>query len=118
MKVSNLKTQWWRLLLGLVCLIFACVYAFQPAADESTLEGVRENLKTMINATSWLLSCLLWFVISFLNWHEDCIRELDKKNRDLEERVEALENRAITDIDEVNPNHFVARRRLGPDKVT
>ena len=118
MKVSYIKTQWWRLLLGLVCLIFACVYAFQPAADESTLEGVRENLKTMFKVTSWLFSCLLWFVTSFLNWHEDCIWELDKKNRDLEERIEALENRAITDIDEVNPNHFVARRRLGPDKDT
>lgn len=118
MKVSYIKTQWWRLLLALVCLIFACVYAFQPAVDESTLEGVRENLGTMISATGWLLSSLLWFVISFLSWHEDCIRELDKKNRDLEERIEALENRAITDIDEVNPNHFVARRRLGPDKNT
>ena len=31
MKVSYFKTQWWRLLIALVCLVMCCVYVFKPS---------------------------------------------------------------------------------------
>ena len=118
MRVSYLKTQWWRFLLCLVCLGIAIFCALQPAADSSTVEGLNENLGNMFASACWFGSSMIWGIMSFVNWHEDCIRELDKKNRELEERVYALEHRAITDIEEKSPNHFIVRRKLGPDKNT
>lgn len=106
---SYFKSQWWRALVALFCLLYAIHFMAQPAPDETTLEGVKLTMQYMINAIAWLVSGLLWAYMSISNWHEENIRELIK-------RVQALENQAITDIDELGPNHFIARRRLGPDK--
>ena len=29
--VSYIKTQWWRLLIALYCIVMACIYALKPA---------------------------------------------------------------------------------------
>lgn len=116
--VSYLKTQWWRLLLAVVFLVIACVYLFSPAADESTVEGLKESTDTMFSGMMWFATSMYWFIISFIYYNETCIRELDKKNQELKERILALENRAITDIEEDSPNNYTCFRRLGPDKDT
>ena len=107
--VSYIKTQWWRVLISFFCLLYAIHFMAQPAPDESTLEGVKLTLQYMINAVSWLVSALLWAGMSFSNWHEDCIRELDK-------RLKHVEEHAITDLDPDGRGNYTARRRCGPDK--
>ena len=107
--VSYFKTQWWRILISFFCLLYAIYFMAQPAPDETTLEGVRLISRYMCNTIIWLVSGLIWAGMSFANWHEACIRELEK-------RISFLENRAITDIDKVSDNHYIVRRRLGPDK--
>lgn len=106
---NYIKTQWWRVLIYFFCLLYAIHFAAQPAPDESTLEGVKLTTQYMINCVSWMISALFWAYMSISNWHEDSIRELDK-------RVKNLENGAITDIDKTGPNAYTVRRRLGPDK--
>jgi hypothetical protein len=34
----------------------------------------------------------------------------------LEKRIDILENRAITDIEEESPKYYVVKGKLGPDK--
>ena len=107
--VSYFKTQWFRFAIGLLFFIFALVYLFQPAGDPNTLEGLQQDFKNEVNTLSWFLSSILWFTISFIDWNKDNIKKLRS-------RIDELEQKAITDIDEVGPNHFVAKRRCGPDK--
>ncbi len=106
---SFIKKQWVKVLISLFCLLYAIHFLAQPAPDESTLEGVKLTLQYTINSVSWLVSGLLWASMAVSDWHEDSIRELDK-------RVSVLEDRAVTDIDKIGPNNYMVRRRLGPDK--
>ena len=106
---SYFKTQWFRFTLGCLFLILAIVYLLQPAGDPNTLEGLQQDLKNEINTVSWLVSSLLWFALSYIDWHTTNLIQLDK-------RIKALEDKAITDIDEIGPNNYMVRRRLGPDK--
>jgi hypothetical protein len=52
---------------------------------------------------------MFWVVSAIMEHNSDCIRALEK-------RVIQLEDRAITDIEEVEHNHFIAKRYCGPDK--
>ncbi len=114
--VSYFKTQWWRFLVGCFFLIVALVYMLQPAGDPNTLEGLQQDFTNEINTVVNLVSSMLWFALSFVDWNKRNLKVADQKISDLTSRLEALEEQAITDIDEVNPNHFIARRRCGPDK--
>lgn len=58
---------------------------------------------------AWLLSGLYWIGSSVIINNRENIKKLN-------ERITELENQAVTDIDELEPNHFVLIRRLGPDK--
>ena len=107
--VSYIKTQWWRVLISFFCLLVAIHYVAQSAPDESTLEVVKLTLQDKISTVAWLVLGLIWAVMSFIYWHEDCIRALEK-------RILMLEDRAITDIDKIDSNNYMVRRRLGPDK--
>ncbi len=106
---SYIKTQWWRLLIALLCFGAACFYAFQPAGDSATLEGLNYDLGNIVSFVINLLGFVIWSFSSFIDWHTDCIRGLEK-------RIEDLENYTITDIDKVSENNYMVRRRLGPDK--
>jgi hypothetical protein len=106
---SYIKTQWWRLLIALLCFVMACLYAFRPAGDTTTLEGLNYDLGNAISAVINFSSFIIWSFSSFIDWHTDCICELEK-------RIEDLENYTITDIDKVSENNYMVRRRLGPDK--
>lgn len=117
-KVIYIKTQWFRLLIATTLFIVACVYAFSPAVDTSTLDGVYQSTKTSINIIIYTLSSMSWIITSFVDYHEKCVEKMTEHISDLENRIEALETRAITDIDidKGSYNHFIVRRRLGPDK--
>ena len=106
---SYFKTQWFRFALGCLFLILALVYLFQPAGDPNTLEGLQQDLKNEINTVSWLVSSLLWFALSYIDWHTTNLMQFDK-------RIKALETHAITDLDPEGNGNYTARRRCGPDK--
>ena len=107
--VSYFKTQWWRLLCGLMCLIYAVVIICTSIVTDDTVANLSDLLTEVVRIVLWLMASCNWFIISFISYNEDCIKELDK-------RVKQLETWAITDIDEISKNNLMVRRRLGPDK--
>lgn len=100
------KTQWLRLLFGLIFFILAIVRLVKLPELEVDLEGYIDGL---FGVSCNLMTGLFWVVAALTEYNSECIKALEK-------RVIQLEDRCITDIDEVGPNHFVAKRRLGPDK--
>ena len=77
--VSYIKTQWWRLLIALYCIVMACVYAFQPAPEVLTVEALDEVVSNMLTASLHFTGFVLWSFISFINYNQDLIELLEKK---------------------------------------
>lgn len=102
------KTQWLRLLIALAFFVVAIVMLARPA-DMETMEGMKQAVGDMFGALCNILTGMFWVVSALSDYHSECIQALEK-------RVIQLEDRCITDIDEVKPNCFVAKRRCGPDK--
>lgn len=105
---SFFKTQWFRLLIALAFFVVAIVLLCRPT-DTETLEGLKETTVDMFNVVLTIMNGMIWVVAALIEHNSECIKALEK-------RVIQLEDQCITDIDEVGPNHFVAKRRLGPDK--
>ena len=102
------KTQWFRLLFALAFFVMAIVMLARPA-DTETVEGLANTTADMFSAVCNIITGMFWICSAIMEHNSDCIRALEK-------RVIQLEDRCITDIDEVEPNHFVAKRYCGPDK--
>lgn len=102
------KTQWFRLLFALAFFVMAIVALARPA-DMETIEGLRQVVGDLFSALCNILTGMFWVWSAVTEHNSDCIQALEK-------RVIQLEDQCITDIDEVEPNHFVAKRRCGPDK--
>ena len=83
--VSYIKTQWWRLIIALFCLVMACIYALQPAGDPTTLEGLNQDLGNMVSAGLHFVSFILWAVISFIDYNTKCIQSLEERIKKLED---------------------------------
>ena len=77
--ISYFKTQWWRLLIALMFLGFACYYAFQPGGDLSTLEGLNKSITIMMSAGTCFTSCLIWLFVSIVDYNDERIELLEKK---------------------------------------
>ena len=76
--VSYFKTQWWRLLCALVCLVITIIYCVQ---DNELL------------AVAWTLSFVYWIMISYIQYNNDRIELLEKKAKKYDalcEEVSAL----------------------------
>ena len=114
--VSYLKTQWFRLAMAVACFIPIILICCTSTATTETVEGLTIVVKDVLHCGCWFLASCFMLVVSMVDHNSDCIKKLHRRVEKLESRVADLENRSITDIDEVGPNHFVARRRLGPDK--
>lgn len=84
--VSYFKTQWFRLLVGCICLGLAIFFLFQPAVDESTLEGLSVSMHAGWNAFTWFFSSMLWFVMSFTSYNSECLKKMDERLRAFEEK--------------------------------
>ena len=102
------KTQWFRLMFALAFFVLALVILARPA-DTETVEGLANTTADMFSAVCNIITGMFWICSAIMEHNSDCIRALEK-------RVIQLEDRCITDIDEVEPNHFVAKRYCGPDK--
>ena len=86
MKVSYFKTQWWRVLIALVCLVMCCIYVFKPSPDTSTIEGLDTLITYMFNANLYFLSFIIWMLISFINYNDDRVKLLEAR----QERDDAM----------------------------
>ena len=83
--VSYFKTQWWRLLCALLCLVLTIMYCVQ---DNELL------------AVAWTLSFIYWVIISNVDYNHQRIELLEKKAKKYDalcELVEAL--RKANEID-------------------
>jgi type VI protein secretion system component VasK len=78
-EVSYIKTQWWRLLIALFCLVMACIYAFKPAPEVLTVEALDEVMSNMLTASLQFSGFFIWSFISFINYNQDRIELLEKK---------------------------------------
>jgi hypothetical protein len=107
--VSYFKTQWWRLVMAVLCLVPCIVIVCTSTATSDSVEGLAELMSDLFSFYSWFFASCIWLVMSIVDYNSDCIKKLN-------ERIEALEARAITDIDEISNNNYMVRRRLGPDK--
>ena len=107
--VSYFKTQWWKILCGLIYIIAALVIMCTSTATDDTVANLSDLLAEVAQIILFLVAGTNWLIISFTSYNEECIRELDR-------RISQLETRSITDIDEISKNNFMVRRRLGPDK--
>ena len=77
--VSYFKTQWFRLLVALVCLVMCCIYAFKPAPEVLTVEALDEVMSNMLTAGLYFLGFIIWMLMSFINHLQDRIELLEKK---------------------------------------
>jgi hypothetical protein len=77
--VSYWKTQWFRFSLGCIFLIFTFYNILQPAADESTLEGLSQSLKIGYTSLCYFINAIIWFVASYIGYNNDRIKLLEKK---------------------------------------
>ena len=102
------KTQWFRLLFALAFFVLAIVILARPA-DTETVEGLANTTADMFSAVCNIITGMFWICSAIMEHNSDCIKALER-------RVIQLEDRAITDIEEPEPNHFVAKRYCGPDK--
>lgn len=78
-EVSYIKTQWFRLLIALFCLVMACIYAFKPAPEVLTVEALDEVMSNMLTASLQFSGFLIWSFISFIDYNQARIELLEKK---------------------------------------
>ena len=83
-KVSYFKTQWWRLLIALFCLVMACVYALKPASEVLTVEALDEVMTNIFTASLHFIGFVIWSFISFISFNDDRIKllEAEKERND------------------------------------
>ena len=77
--VSYIKTQWFRLLVALFCFVMACIYAFRPAPDTSTIEGLDQMISDAFNFLMYFSSFLVWVYASVIDYFNDRLEVLEKK---------------------------------------
>jgi hypothetical protein len=56
-----------------------CVYTFSPAPDTTTVEGLDKVISNMVTAGLYFLGFIIWMVMSFINYLQDRIELLEKK---------------------------------------
>lgn len=91
--ISYFKTQWWRLLIALFCLVMACIYAFKPAPEVLTVEALDDVVSNMLTAGLHFTGFVIWSFISFIDYNQDRIELLEKKAEKYDalcENVQAL----------------------------
>ena len=78
-EISYLKTQWFRLIIAVICLVVCCVYAFKPAADTATIEGLETQMSYSFKAAMYFISCVIWLFTSVIEYLVDRVDLLEKK---------------------------------------
>lgn len=103
-EVSYIKTQWWRLLIALYCLVMCCIYAFKPAPEVLTVEALDEVMSNMLTASLQFSGFLIWSFISFIDHNQNRIELLEKKA----EKYDAL----CDNVSALNEANRIDRERM------
>lgn len=99
-EVSYIKTQWFRLLIALYCLVMCCIYAFKPAPEVLTVEALDEVISNMLTASLHFTGFIIWSFISFINYNQDRIELLEKKAEKYDALCELVEElRKANEVD-------------------
>ena len=106
--VSYFKTQWWRIVIALICWIPIIVTCCTSTATTETLEGLATITGELCSCGGWFFASCMWLLTSITSHNSDCIQKLNS-------RVTTLENYAITSIDEIAPGHYRCVRQLGEE---
>ena len=90
MKVSYIKTQWFRLLVSLACFTYALVIIFTSSNVVMTdsLENMYIGVKELASCFGWIITGNLWLVMSFIEYNSDRIEQLEKILKSLEQKKE------------------------------
>ena len=108
-KISFWKTQWLDIIVAAVMLVAAFVNLFQVALADPVASATNEMVSHAILAAIFFTCMTIWLLSALINYNALKVEQLEK-------RIEALETRAITDIEEESPKYYVVKRKLGPDK--
>ena len=106
------KTQWWNILVATVMLVAAFINLFQVASADpaaSTTNEIVHLVHHAIRAAVFFTCMTVWLLGAVINYNALKVEQLER-------RIDILENRAITDIEEESPKYYVVKRKLGPDK--
>ena len=81
MGVSYFKTQWWRLLCAVLCLVGMFFHALQIGEDPTTIEAMSQVLGNIISAGLHLAGFAIWAILSFIDYNSKCIQLLEEKQK-------------------------------------
>lgn len=87
-EISYFKTQWFRLFIGIVFIVFAIIKLFSTAQDTSTLEGLQAYTDDISNIILHLFSGFVWIGSSVTSYNDARIEQLEKRVAELEDRAE------------------------------
>ena len=88
--VSYFKTQWHKIFIGIGCLIYSLVIVFtgENITMTDSLENMYIGVTTVIRCISWLITGIFWLLSSYIEHNSDCIKELNKRVKNLEQQKE------------------------------
>ncbi len=103
-EVSYIKTQWWRLLIALFCLVMTLVYMFKSCPDTMTIEGLDAVLSNIVTAGLFFAGFNGCFFHSVIEYNSDRIELLEKKA----EKYDALceEVKALYEANRIDREHM------------
>ena len=93
--VSYIKTQWWRLLIALYCLVMSFVYMFKPSPETTDI-----LITYNFNLGIYFCGFIIWSFGSFVDYNHKCIELLEKKAEKYDALCELVEElRKANEID-------------------
>lgn len=103
-EISYIKTQWWRLLIALFCLVMCCIYAFKPSPEVLTVEALDEVMSNLLTASLHFIGFIIWSFISFISYNSDRLELLEEKA----EKYDALcdEVSALYEANRIDREHM------------
>ena len=103
-EVSYIKTQWFRLVIALFCLVMTCVYAFKPAPAILTVETLKVVMSDILIASLYFSGLIIWVVMSFIDYHQACVELLEKKAEKYDALCETVN--ALIEASRVDREHI------------
>lgn len=108
-KISFWKTQWLDIIVAAIMLVAAFVSLFQVALADPAASATNGMVSHAIRTALFFTCMTIWLLTAVINYNALKVEQLEK-------RIDILENRAITDIEEESSKYYVVKRKLGPDK--
>lgn len=107
-EISFCKTQWHPILWGITFLVLGFVHFFRLGSIDPTEIATVEIVRIAFLAGFDFMLVVLYVLLALIDYNALKVKQLER-------RISALENCAITDIVEESPNRYVVKRCLGPD---